>query len=352
MMIGRETLGTAVEGLLIPLLALFGSAALFGLFLIFVGQDPSAVYHSMYRGGFGTWFSWQNTLERAAPLMLTALCTVLPARLGLIMIGGEGALVVGGVAAAVAGLAINGSAPWLVQSGMLVMGSVAGGLWIVLVGWLKHYRGVNETISSLLLNYIAIALMNHLVTGPLRDPQSLNKPATPPIGDANLIGDIPGLNVHWGLIFGLVFCIVYAVLFQRTTLGFGVRIIGGNLRAARLAGLSVGRYILVTSFLAGAAAGLAGTLEVAAVHGTANASLAAGYGYAGILVAFLARQNPLAVIPVSILLGGIAASGGFLQRSHDLPDATVLVLQGIVFIVILFSETLYGRFRFLNPGRA
>jgi len=111
----------------------------------------------------------------------------------------------------------------------------------------------------------------------------------------------------------------------------------------------VGALVLASCFIGGAAAGLAGMVEVAAVHGSANASLIAGYGYAGILVAFIARQNPLAVIPVAILLGGLNASGGMLQRRLDLPDATVLVLQGIAFMVILAAETLYGRIRWFQP---
>ncbi|MGE3936723.1 MAG: ABC transporter permease, partial [Rhodospirillaceae bacterium] len=136
---------------------------------------------------------------------------------------------------------------------------------------------------------------------------------------------------------------------DRTTFGFAARMVGGNVRAARIAGLPVGRLVLLACALGGAMAGLAGMIEVAAVHGRANASLAVGYGYTGILVAFLARQNPLAVIPVAILLGGIGASGGLLQRRLDLPDATVLVLQGILFVTILASETLYGRFRIFKP---
>lgn len=124
------------------------------------------------------------------------------------------------------------------------------------------------------------------------------------------------------------------------------------MRAARLVGLPVGTLVVGSCFLGGAAAGLAGMVEVAAVHGAANASVIAGYGYAGILVAFIARHNPLAVVPVAILLGGINASGGMLQRRLDLPDATVLVLQGIAFMTILASETLYGRLRiFQTDGR-
>src|SRR6202030_2565470 len=143
-------------------------------------------------------------------------------------------------------------------------GMLGGGLWIMLAGGLRQYRGVNETISSLLLVYIALAILNHLVEGMMRDPTSLNKPSTREIGAAKLI--------------------------------------------------------MTICFLAGAPAGLAGMVEVAAVQGRTNANLAAGYGFTGILVAFLARQNPLAVIPVAILLGGIGASGGLLQRRLGLPD--------------------------------
>jgi ABC-type uncharacterized transport system permease subunit len=182
-----------------------------------------------------------------------------------------------------------------------------------------------------------------LVTGPLRDPENLNKPATPAIGDANMIGTIPGMDVHYGLLYGLIACVLAYVLFVRTPFGFATRIVGGNARAARIAGLPVGRLIVTASFLGGASAGLAGMLEVAALHGRANDSLIAGYGYAGILVAFLARQHPLAIVPMALLLGGIGASGGLLQRAHHLPDATVLVLQGIVFLSLLSCETLYGR---------
>jgi simple sugar transport system permease protein len=340
----------AAEALVIPLCALLVSGVLFGLFIAALGKSPLELYALMYKGGFGTWFSWQNTLQRAAPLLLTALCVAIPAQLGLVVIGGEGALVLGGLAAAAIALPLQGAAPLVVQIGMALAAMIIGALWIGMVGALRHYRGVNETISSLLLAYIAIALFNHIVEGPLRDPASLNKPATAHIGELNMIGAMPGMDVHWGLAFGVVACVLLWLLMARTTFGFAARMTGGNVRAAKLQGLPVGKLILVCCAIAGACAGLAGMIEVAAVHGRANASLIAGYGYAGILIAFLARQNPLAIIPVAILLGGITASGGLIQRRMDLPDATVLVLQGIIFIVILLSETLYGRFRIFQPN--
>jgi len=339
----RTSLLKKFEPLIISSAAIAATLLLFGVFLLLDGLNPLDVYEVMFRGAFGTWFSFQNTLQRAAPLMLTALCTALPMQLGLLVIGGEGALVVGGVAAAIMGLAIHDSSPYVVLTGMLFAGAISGGLWIALVGALRAYRGVSETISSLLMSYIAIALMNHLVEGALRDPESLNKPATRHIGEANMLGPIPGLDVHWGLVYGLIACLFGFVLMKRTIFGFAAAMTGGNMRAALLSGLRVRHLMVLTCFLAGAAAGTAGMIEVAAVHGRANASLVAGYGYTGILVAFVARQNPLGVIPVALLLGGIGASGGLLQRNFNLPDASVNVLQGILFMVILVSETLYGK---------
>jgi simple sugar transport system permease protein len=323
---------------------------LFGLFVAALNQNPLEVYALVYRGAFASAFSWQNTLVRAAPLILTALCVALPAQVGLMVIGGEGALVLGGLAAAVIGHLLGGAAPLAIELAMAAGAMAVGAAWIGLAGALRHYRGVNETISSLLLTYIAIAVFNHLVEGLLRDPASLNKPSTMPIGEANMLGHLPGLDVHWGLGFGVIFCVAMYVLVARTTVGFALRIVGGSGRAARLAGLPVGGLVLAACGLGGAAAGLAGMVEVAAVHGTANASLIAGYGYGGILIAFIARQQPLAIVPVAVLVGGISASGGMLQRRLDLPDATVLVLQGVAFMVILASEALYGRLKIFRPA--
>ncbi len=340
---GRQFGGTA-EYVVIPALALLASLALFGVFVALFGKNPLDLYFYMYQGAFGTWFSWQNTLTRAAPLILTALCTALPAQLGMVIIGGEGALLIGALCATGAALAMPWAPPLVVDVAMAAAGMAGGGLWIMLAGALRQYRGVNETISSLLLVYIALAILNFLVEGPMRDPTSLNKPSTREIGAANMIGSIPGTEVHWGLVFGIIAAILSYILIYHTVFGFAARVAGGNVRAAKVVGLGVGKLILITCFLAGAAAGLAGMFEVAAVQGRTNANLAAGYGFAGILVAFLARQNPIAIIPVAVLLGGIGASGGLLQRRLGLPDASVLVLEGMIFVMVLASDTLYGRF--------
>lgn len=342
-----------IEALLIPLGALAVAAALFALFLLILGKNPLTFFGLVWTGGFASWFSIQNTLQRAAPLILTGIAFAVPARIGMTLIGAEGALVLGGFSAAVVAIpmVLGGWSPLAVLPLMGIAAMLTGAAWVGLAGWLRHYRGVNETISSLLLSYIAVAIMSFLVEGPLRDPGSSNKPSTMPLGEAFRIGTIPGTSVHWGLIAGLVLAVALWVVMERTSFGFSARVAGGNLRAAQGQGLPVGRLAVACCAIAGACAGLAGFFEVAAIHGQANASLAAGYGFTGILVAFLARQNTLAVVPVAILFGALAASGGLVQRRMGMPDATMLVLQGFIFVVLLVSETLYGRLPFLQPAR-
>ena len=339
------------EYVAIPLLALFIAACLFAIFLIALGKSPLDFISYVWRGGFGTAFSLQNTLQRSAPLILTALAVAIPARIGMIMIGGEGALVIGGFAAAAVAVPMIGNAPpMLTLVAMAAAAIVVGGAWVGLSGFLRYARGVNETISSLLLTYIGIAVMNFFVEGALRDLSNPNKTSTKPIADAYMVGKIPGTDVHWGFAAGLLLCVALYLLLERTTFGFAARVTGANYRAALAQGLPVGKLVVACSMIAGACAGLAGFFEVAAIQGRANASLAAGYGFTGILVSFLARHNPLVIPPVAILFGGLVASGGLIQRRMDLPDATVLVLQGLIFIVLLTSETLYGRFAIFKMG--
>ncbi len=324
----------------LPVLALLAALLIFGGFVAIGGVSPLELWTLLFKGAFGDWFSWQNTLQRAAPLMLTALCVALPARAGLVVIGGEGALVLGGLA----GAALPMAMPLPSGPGGLAMvciaGVIAGALWIALTGALREYRGINETISSLLLAYVAIGLFKHLVEGPLRDPASLNKPSTFPLDEGLRMGGIFGSEVHWGLVLGVVLCVLLGLGLRLTVWGFSIRVVGGNPRAAQLVGLPASRLVILACLLGGGCAGLAGAVEVAAVHTAANASLIAGYGYAGILVSFIARHNPIAVIPVAILFGGFGAAGSLLQRRLGLPDASVLVLQGIAFVLILASEAL------------
>lgn len=331
------------EAAAITACAILVALALFAMFLLVNDLDPLAVYAVLWLGGFGTPFSLQATLTQAAPLMLTALCTAIPARAGLLVIGGEGALVAGGVFAVLAGVAAPELPPALGTVAVCAAGAAGGAAWIGMAGALKHLRGVNETISTLLLNYIAVALLNHLISGPMRDFAVSLKPTSWAIPQAYMVGTLPGIGVHWGLALGVIACVIAFALLRHTVFGFAAAVLGGNPRAAQLVGLPIGRLTLLACALGGAAAGLAGAVEIVAVHGAASNSLTVGFGYGGILVAFLARQNPLAIVFFAFLVGGISASGGLMQRRFDMPDAATQVLQGIIFLCVLASNAFYGR---------
>src|SRR5260370_426243 len=170
------------------------------------------------------------------------------------------------------------------------------------------------------------------------------------IPETHQLGHIAGSRIHDGLLFGVVACMLAWVLMETTGWGMPAQVVGGNPRTAKLVGLPLGQIILTAAFLGGACAGLAGMVEVAAIHGRASQSISAGYGYVGILVAFLSRQSPLRILVVSVILGAVLASGGILQRDHELPDATITVFEGIAFLAILASEALAGRFSFLRAS--
>ena len=340
---GMERASDLSAALAIPLIAGAATAALYSFFLMGLGKSPAVFFSLVWHGGFGTPFALQNALERASPLILAGLSVALPAQLGLIVIP-EGAIVLGGLAAGIAALPLVGwASPYAILAAMLSSSVATGAIWIAVAGWLRVVRGVNETISSLLLSYIAIAILNFLVEGMLRDPASVTKPSTRPIGTNVMLGAIPGTEIHWGIVFGCLLSICAYFLVFRTTFGFASRIVGGNIRAARAQGLPVVWLVGSFSLVAGGIAGLAGFFEVAAIHGQANSSLAAGFGFTGVLIAFLARQNPLAIPFVSLVIGGILAAGGLVQRRMGLPDATVQLLLGLFFLLLLACETLNGR---------
>lgn len=199
---------SSAEAVTINVSAFAITLLLFGVYVAALGHDPLDVYYVLYLGSFARQISIESTLTNAAPLMLTALCTAIPARAGLLVIGGEGALVVGGVATVLAGVAL-GDASFLVGvTVMFLTGALAGGIWIGFAGVLRQFRGVNETISSLLLNYIAIAVMFHLISGPIRDWERVLKTSSWSVPESLRVGQLPYIDVHWGLAAGVVACLV------------------------------------------------------------------------------------------------------------------------------------------------
>lgn len=306
---------------------------LFSLFLLAAGVAPWDAFPAMLRSSIGSTYGTGEMLLRAAPFVLTALATAIPAKAGLLNVGAEGQLVCGGLAAA-AMAAMLGDAG-LFGLGLLVLaGCVGGGLWAGLAAWLRTKVQLNETISTLLLNYVAYLLVAHVLQGPLRDPASFNWPYSPPVADGMMFPTIFG-RVHVGVLLAPVAALAFAFVLARTYWGLNLRVAGGNPLAARRAGIEVAKTYLTIMLIAGAMAGLAGVLQVAGAEGRMRPSTGVGFGYAGFLAAWMVGHNPLMLIVSSLLLAGLAVSGDALQIGSGLPASSVNILTALVLLGVL-----------------
>ncbi len=318
------------------------------------GVNPVAAYAELLGEPFGSGFGISETLVKATPLILAGLAVLLPARMKLWNIGAEGQLQLGAIGAAwVALFTPLGHSPLAVLF-VLLGGMAAGAAWSLVAAVLRAWLNVNETITTLLLNYVALLLVDHLIYGPWKDPASLGFPlsaAFPTIARLPVL--VPGTRVHLGLLLALVAVAAVTVGLARTRWGFEIRVIGDNPQAARYAGINLVRHTLLVMGIAGAFAGLAGAGEASAIAGRLQRGLSPGYGYTAIIVAWLAKLNPVAMVVVAFLLGGLYLGGDALQIALGLPIAVVNMLQGLIFFFVLGGEVLAGyRVTLGNPRAA
>jgi len=309
-----------------------------GIFLLCVGRDPIAIYSGIWLGAFGDQFSISETLVAATPIMLCALGVAVAGWVGLMNVGVEGQLYLGAVGATLIALHMPDAAPWQVLLLMLVAAASFGACWSAIPGMLRVWLGVNEVIVSLLLNYVAILLVEFLIHGPWQDPTSTSWPQTAAFPASAELPHLAGGRVHLGLAFGVILSLLFAVFMPITRVGFIARVIGEHREAAEYSHYKVARYQLVAMLLSGAIAALAGCCQVSAIEGRLRSGISPGYGYTGFLVCWLARHNPLAIIVVSILVGGLLSGADSLQLTAKLPFATVNILQGMIFFCLLASE--------------
>src|ERR1700733_9474099 len=297
----ETTLAAASRFVLVALIAFGAFAAL----LTVAGMDPLKAYLDTIRYVFGNAYGFSELLVRMIRLLLTAVAAALPARLGLINVGGEGQLYMGAWLATAGALRYPELPAWLLLPLMTALGFAGGALWALLPGVLRAARLVNETISTLLLNYVAPLIVSFFIFGPWRSPESASYPQSPAFVDAARLPSFAGTRVHTGLLYGLVALALYSLVMRRTRWGLEMRAIGGNAEASLRLGLPVPAYMIGSMAVAGGAAGLAGMAEVSAIQGRLVAQLSPGYGFMGFLVAWLAGGSAVGILMMAALFAVI-----------------------------------------------
>lgn len=327
-LVGRLT-GRWVGAILIALV-------IFSILIMTRGANPLNVFSEAWANTIQSPFAMQQALVKAAPLILAALAVAIPARAGLVNVGGEGQLIIGAVAAAGVFQFTDGrlAGPVLIIL-MVIAGMVAGALWSGLAAFLRVSAEVNEAVSTLLLNFIALDLLLFLIYQPWKDPNGTGQPASPPLQDDAHLPLIGDTTVTIGIVIAVICAILVWVLLKFTRWGFKLAVAGGNPEAARRAGLPVNRLLMSSMLLGGSLAGLGGMIYYAGTEFQLRPGLLATIGYSAFLASWLVRHRPLPVIVSSVILAILIVSGDSLQIDSDLPAASINILTGLLLIAVL-----------------
>ncbi len=313
-----------------------GIFAVYGVFLYTQGVNPFVTYNEMLQSTFGNIYGIGEVTIKATPFILTALATALPARVGLISVGGEGQLAIGALSSTFAAVFVLKDMPSIIGIPLLMLAGVLGGaLWAVLPGILKVTVRMNETITTLLLNYVAFFLVGYFIYGLLKSPEAFGWPYSARFSDSLRLPTLEGTRIHIGILIAVAAAIIVWYVTTFTRLGFRMRVVGGNIKAAKHSGIFVGRTQFLTLIAGGAIGGLAGMIEVSGIEGHLRPMTGVGYGYIGFLVAWMAGNHPLWILPFAVLLGAISVGGNALEMHSGLNSSIVLILMGLILIVIL-----------------
>ena len=317
---------------------LLGLAAL-AVGLQLAGYDAAAALAALWRGAFGSWYAISSaTLVRSVPLIVIGLGIAVAFRGGALNIGAEGQFYAGAIAATWVGLHVAALPAAVAIPAVWCAALLAGALWVAVPVGLRMRYGVLEVISTLLLNFVAEALVSYVVQGPLQERQGIY-PQSDPIALSARLPLVPGTRLHAGLFLALGCAGVLWYLFARTRWGFMLRAVGAGARAAEVSGRIDSRRITAQALLAsGAIAGLAGGVEVTGVSYALYQNLSPGYGFTAIAVALLARLNPVGVVGAGLLFGALEAGAGAMQRDAGVPAVTVSVVEAVVLIVVVIAS--------------
>ncbi len=326
------------------------------LVILLIGGDPLRVGQFFFQATFGSWGVFSDTLVKATPLILVGLACTVAFKMKLWNIGAEGQFYIGAFAASavvLTPLVPAGTSGWIVIPLMLLMGMLGGAIWAFIPGILKAKFGINEIITTLMLNYVAVSWNNFWIFNTWSDGGFQMSPTfersawLPRLTD--YARDYPmfaGITLHLGVIFALIAAGVVWWILSRSRWGYEINLIGDNPEAARYAGINIARNVVLVMMFSGALAGLAGMVEITGVVHRLQERISPGYGFTGIIIAWLAKLNPFAIVPVSILVGALILAGRELQ-----PSGLSLMLQGFILFMVISSDILL-RYRIRFTRRA
>jgi simple sugar transport system permease protein len=321
------------------LIALLMGAILFGI----VGANPLNAYAAMFTRPLQGKFGLTEILVRAAPLMIVALGVAISFRSGILNIGGEGQILIGAIVGAVIALNIPELPRSIHLPLIFLMSFIGGALWGGIAGFMRAYFSVNEILSTVMLNYIAIQIYTFLIRGPMIDPKEIaygtGVPQTDSIPKHVWLAKLfPGTRLHTGIIVAIFLAVLVYIFLWKTPVGYRMRAVGAEQKAARYAGIKVEKYLVIAMALAGGFAGIAGAVEVCGVHHRGLESISAGYGFSGIVVALFGGLHPLGIIPASVLFGLLIVGADMMQRTVAIPASIIMAIQGLIILAIVGSQ--------------
>lgn len=332
---------------LLPVIATLAALAVGAVMLLVLGVNPLEAYAALWDGAFGSANALAETLVKATPLLLVALGICISFRGDVINIGGEGQMIIGAILATWLGLTFTGLPGWLMISLAMLAGFAGGAVWGGIPGLLKAYFNVNEILSTVMMNAIAVQLMNFMLRGPMIDPSQAEMaskiPQTARLIEAFRLPRLAPTRLHMGALLAVILAVLVYILLWRTVLGYRIRAVGQNPHASRYAGINVKRHVVLALLLSGAFAGLAGAVQVYGVNyrmitdGSAS-GFTGSAGFNGIVAALFGQLHPIWSIPASILFGALLVGANKMQRMVQVPSALVTALNGLVVVFVVSSE--------------
>ncbi len=342
----RAWLDTLIDALL-PLAATLLALLVGAVMLLFLKVNPVVAYKALLVGAFGSTNAIAETLVKATPLLLVGLGICISFQGNVINIGGEGQMIVGAILGTLVGLTLTDWPGWLVITLAMVAGFIGGAIWGGIPGVLKAYFGVNEILSTVMMNAIAVQLMNYLLRGPMIDPaQAAMASKIPQTARLPMDFRLPRLvptRLHLGALIALILAFLVYIFLWRTVWGYRIRAVGKNPHASRYAGINVKRYVVLALLLSGAFAGLAGVIQVYGVNyrmitDGSSTGFTGGAGFNGIVAALFGNLHPIGTIPASILFGALLVGANKMQRVVQVPSALITALNGLVVVFVVSSE--------------